>query len=194
MIRAFRLWLPAFLVATLMFTLRTVEREQAEWHARDMPETHSSDEMSAASAIRYFPFQHRQIVQDMLMLQWPAVVIASLVAQVPQPRYTNKEPLPLTTASYASLITAIAGHWFLIGWWIDARLRGRPLRRHSMIVRGVLITAAVYAVPVFFLLVLGTFSSTWWYHGHRGIYDATAWFALASLVLLTELGVFRRRA
>ena len=193
MTKAFRAWLPALMFVALLFTLRTVGREQTEWHARDICGARSIDEM-AASAIRYFPVQHSAVVQDMLMLQWPAIVIASFIAPVPRPSYNKTDPLPLSTASYASLIVAIAGYWFLIGWWIDARFLGEPFRRHSMIARGILIVAAVCVVPVFFLLVLGTFVSAWSYHGLRGIYGATAWFALACLMLLTELGVFRRRA
>ncbi len=192
MSRTFRLWLPAFGVVASLFTLRTVGREQTEWRARVTRETQSIDG-TAKSSINWFLFQHGRLVQDIIMLQWPAIVVASFIAPVPRGGFTNKEPLPLSTASYASLITAIAGHWFLIGWWIDARLRRRPLRRHSIIVRGVLIVAAGFVVPVLLLLLLGTFTSAWSYHGYRGIYGATAWFALACLMLLTELGVFRRR-
>ena len=140
------------MVVALLFTLRTAEREKDGWRA-------------SVAAYTFIPVQHSRIVQDALTFQWPAFFVASIIALVPQWSYRDRSPRPLTVASYLALIVAVAGYWHLIGWWIDARFPREPLHRHSMIVRGVLIVASVYAVPVFLLSLPG---AAWQYHGHRG--------------------------
>ena len=181
------------MVVVLLFTLRTVDREVDQWRARGISGTKSTDEV-AGPAISFFPFEHSPVVQEVLTLQWPALIAASTIAPVPLPSNYNRNPapLPLTMASYRSLIVTVAGYWYLIGLWIDVRLLGvPPLRRHSGIVRFILSVAAACAVP-FFPLFLGKDIFAGWPHGSKGAYGITVWLALACLMLLTELGVFRR--
>jgi hypothetical protein len=178
------------MLVVLLFTLRVVDREQNEW--RDSRASSTDPINVGPNAFTFvFPFGHSPIIQDALMLQWPALAVASIIAPVPRLIYYDKNPPALTAASYLALIIAVAGHWFLIGWWIDARLLKVPFRRHSKAVRGMLIVSGAFTLPIL-LLLLGKDILDAWPHGREGAYGATAWLALVSLMLLTELGAFRR--
>lgn len=139
-----------------------------------------------------FPFGHSPIVQDALTVQWPSLVAASIVAPEPRLIYTDKNPPPLTVLSHIALTTAVIVYWFPIGWWIDVRLFRIPYRQHSNIIKGMLILAAALTLPIF-LLFLGKVILRAWPHGRQGGYGITVWFGLVCLMLLSELGVFRRR-
>jgi hypothetical protein len=190
--KAFRVVLPALMVVALLFTLRVVNREQNEWRASRIRSSEPIDEGPNAFTF-VFPFGHSPIIQDALALQWPALAVASIIAPVPRLIYNDKNPPPLTSTSYFVLVAAVAGYWFLIGLWIDTRFLKVPRRRHSKFIRGILIAAAVFALPIF-LLFLGKDILNAWPHGRQGGYGATVWLALVCLMLFTELGTFRKRS
>jgi len=183
----FRIALPALSVAVLFYTLETAQREQHAWiagreRAAQTPITNNDIESIPFG----LPFQHGPRIQDAIGFQWPAFVAAGTVAPVPQLFYPQREPVALTRSSYVALVFAVGIYWFLIGAWIDSRFVQRNRPTYSRSIRGTY-TIAFVLTALWFVLFLGKDLLGGWPEGPHGAYGVTAWLALASAILMTEI-------
>lgn len=91
-----------------------------------------------------------------------------------------------------TLALAVGLYWFAIAVWIDRRFIRRKRPIHSRVVR-IILTASFVLTTLSFLLFLGKDLLGGWTEGPQGAYGVTAWLALVSTILLTEVNGFRRR-
>jgi hypothetical protein len=191
---AFRIALPTVMVAVLFYTLRTAERELRIWIAQRENAHQKAVTNSDIESIPFIlPFQHSARIQDAVGFQWPAFAAAGFIAPVPQLFYSDRKPVPPTWASYVALAVSAGIYWLAIAFWIDRRFIQRKRPSHSGIVRIILMVTLVLTA-LFFVLFLGKDLLGGWPEGPQGAYGVTAWLALASTMLLTELKGFRRRS
>lgn len=181
------------MLAVLFYTLRTAEREQRTWIAQRESAHQKAVTNSDIESIPFIlPFQHSARIQDAVGFQWPAFAAAGFIAPVPQLFYSDRRPVPPTWASYVALAVSAGIYWFAIALWIDRRFIQRKRPNHSGIVRIILMVTLVLTA-LFFVLFLGKDLLGGWPEGPQGAFGVTAWLALASTMLLTELKGFRRR-
>lgn len=189
---AFRIALPTAMLAVLFYTLRTAEREQRTWIAQRENAHQKAVTNSDIESIPFIlPFQHSARIQDVIGLQWPAFAVAGLIAPVPQLFYAERKPTTSTWAGYVTLALAVGLYWFAIAVWIDRRLIQRKRPIHSRVVR-VIITTSFVLTALWFVVFLGKDLLGGWPEGPQGAYGVTAWLALASALLLTEIKGFRQ--
>ena len=174
--------------AALLLTLHTADNEDHKWAAKQTSAAQSTTANEDIDSVSFvLPFQHSEKIQDAIGVQWPAFRAASAIAPVPQLVYAHGTPIPLTRASYAALAFVVGLYWFGIATWLDKRLVQRKRPSHLKWVR---ILLKVMAVPttLLFALFLCKDLLGGWPEGPNGAYGVTAWLALASLILLTEIG------
>jgi hypothetical protein len=189
---ALRIALPVAMLAVLFYTLMAVEREQSAWIAqRDSAHQHAVTNSDIESIPFVLPFQHSARIQDVIGLQWPAFAVAGLIAPIPPPFYSERKPLTPTWVSYVTLALAMGLYWFAIAVWIDRRFIQHKRPIHSRVVR-IILTPTFVLTALFFLLFLGKDLVRGWPEGPQGAYGVTAWLALVSTILLTEVNGFRR--
>jgi hypothetical protein len=190
---AFRIALPVAMLATLFYTLMAAEREQSAWIAQGNGAHQKGGHKQDIESIPFvLPFQHSARIQDAIGLQWPAFAVAGIIAPVPRLFYSERNPPTLTLASYVTLTLAVGVYWFAIAVWIDRRFIQRRNPIHSRVVR-IILRAGFVLTAFFFLLFLGKDLLRGWPEGPQGAYGMTAWLALVSTILLTEINGFRRR-
>jgi hypothetical protein len=190
---AFHMALPAAMLVMLFYTLKAAEREQRTWIAQRESAHQKAVTSNDIESIPFvLPFQHSARIQDAVGLQWPAFVLAGIIAPVPQLFYSERKPITLTWASYAVLAVAVSLYWFAIGLWIDKRFIQRNRPAHSRVVR-IVLSATFVLTTLLFVLFLGKDLLGGWPEGPQGAYGVTLWLAFASTVLLTEINGFRRR-
>jgi hypothetical protein len=190
---AFRIALPAAMLAFLLYTLKTAEQEQRTWIAqRENAHQNAVTSNDIESIPFVLPFQHSARIQDAIGLQWPAFVSAGIIVLVPQLFYSERKSITLTWGSYAGLAVAVGLYWFAIGLWIDNRFVQHNRPAHSRAFR-IVLSAAFILTTLLFVLFLGKDLLGGWPEGPQGAYGVTIWLALASTMLLTEVNGFRRR-
>lgn len=183
----FRIALPALSVAVLFYTLETAQREQHAWIAGRERAARTPITNNKIESIPFvLPFQHGSRIQDAIGFQWPAFVAAGTIAPVPQLFYAQMEPVAFTRNSYVALAFAVGIYWFLIGVWIDSRFVQRNRPTYSPIIRGTY-TIAFALTALWLVLFLGKDLLGGWPEGPHGAYGVTAWLALASTILMTEI-------
>jgi hypothetical protein len=189
---AFRIALPAAMIALLFYTLGTAEREQRTWIAqRDNAHRKAVTNSDIGSTPFIFPFQHSARIQDVIGLQWPAFAAAGMIAPAPQMFYSERNPITFTWISYVTLALAVGLYWFAIAIWIDRRVIRRKRPVHARVVR-IIFTTCFVLTALLFVLFLGKDLLGGWPEGPQGAYGVTAWLALVCTILLTEVNGFRR--
>jgi hypothetical protein len=190
---AFRIALPVAMLAMLFYTLMAADREQSTWIAqRDSAQQKAVTNSDIESIPFVLPFQHSARIQDAIGLQWPAFAVAGIIAPVPRLFYSERKPLTPTWAGYVTLALAVGLYWFAIAVWIDRRFIRSKRPIHSRVVR-IILTASFVLTTLSFLLFLGKDLLRGWPEGPQGAYGVTAWLALVSTILWTEVNGFRRR-
>jgi predicted ferric reductase len=122
--------------------------------------------------------------------QWPAFAAAGIIA-VPPLLSLPQELAVNTWVNYIPLVLAVGLYWFLIAVWIDVRVIERRRPVHSRAVR-IVFRAAFALTALLFVLFLGKDLLGGWQEGPHGAYGLTAWLALVSIILTTEVNFFRR--
>jgi len=91
---AFHMALPAAMLVMLFYTLKAAEREQRTWIAQRESAHQKAVTSNDIESIPFvLPFQHSARIQDAVGLQWPAFVLAGIIAPVPQLFYSEGNPL-----------------------------------------------------------------------------------------------------
>ncbi len=144
------------MLATLIYTLNTAEREQRLWNAQRESAHQKIVTNSDIESIPFvLPFQYSARILDAIGLQWPAFAVAGIIAPVPPLFYPDRKPITPTWASYVALAAAVGLYWFAIAVWIDTRfIQHKICRSISRIVR-IIITVSFVLTALVFLLFLG---------------------------------------
>ena len=146
---------------------------------------------SDVESIPFIPsFHHSARIQDLIGFQWPAFAIAGAIAPVPQLFYADRKSAVPAKAGYAVLALTAGLYWFLVGVWLDTRVVQRKKPNHSRTVRIIFVVAFVLTT-LFFVVFLGKDLLGGWPEGPQGAYGLTAWLALTSTILLTEINGFQ---
>ena len=189
---AFRVTLPAVMLVALFYTLKSAERECHMWMVQQESARQKAITGNDVESIPFvLPFHHSARIQDLIGLQWPAFALAETIAPVPELFYANRKTVAPTNVGYAALALTVGLYWFLVGAWIDRRVVRRKKPSYSRTFRTIFVMALVLTT-LFFVIFLGKDLLGGWPEGPQGAYGVTAWLALASTMLLTEITCFRR--
>jgi uncharacterized membrane protein YsdA (DUF1294 family) len=189
---ALRVTLPAVMLVALFYTLRSAERERRAWIIQEERAHQEAVIGSDVGSISFvLPFRHSDRMQDLIGFQWPAFAVAGTIAPVPELFYANRKPAAPTNVANAALALTVGLYWFLVGAWMDRRLVQRKRPNHSRPVR-IIFVATFALTTLYFAVFLGKDLAGGWPEGPQGAYGVTAWLALTSSMLLTEIDGLRR--
>jgi hypothetical protein len=184
---AFRLSLTGVMLVVLFFTLHMAEREGRQRMTQELaakalvPHPRSIEDYPFQ-----LPFQYNARIQDLIGFQWPAFELADNVAEIPELHYWRTGPAPLKATGYLALAISVGGYWFLVGLWLDKRFLPARSPSHSQMVR-ILFKTAIIPVALYLVVFLGKDLLRGWPEGPHGAYGATAWLAMAFMMLLLEI-------
>jgi hypothetical protein len=190
----FRLVLPFVMLVALFFTLTTADREQRAWiMQRENAHQKAVTDGDIESTPFVLPFHYDDRIQDAIGLQWPAFALAGIFTSVPRLFYSQRTPIPFTSASYALLALAVSGYWLAIATWADVRLIQRRKPSHPRLIQVALAVLLVISSLSLMLFLGKDLLRGGWPEGPQGAYGVTAWLALICAVLTIEANIFRQR-